>query len=129
MILVDTSVWISYFNGEISEKANALDYLLGKELILIGDLVLAEVLRGFRQDDHFNAAMQVLGNLEIRDIGGEEMAIMAAHNYRLLRNKGIKTHKMLNMFVGTYCIAQGLTLLHSHPDFDHMEEQLGLTSY
>lgn len=129
MLLVDTSVWVSYFNGEISEKANALDYLLGKQLILIGDLVLADVLRGFRQDEHFEAAMRILSHLETRTLGGEEMAINAAQNYRDLLNKGIKIKNTTTLFVGTYCATYGITLLHSNSDYDLMEDHLDLAVY
>jgi predicted nucleic acid-binding protein len=48
MILVDSSVWIDYFNGQETPQTHKLDTLLGVEPIGIGDLILAEVLQGFR---------------------------------------------------------------------------------
>lgn len=44
MILVDRSVWIDYFNGVASRQADPLDDLLGREPLLTGDIILAEVL-------------------------------------------------------------------------------------
>ncbi len=129
MLLVDTSVWVPFFNGQISEKANALDYLLGRELVLMGDLILTEVLQGFRQDDHYAAARQVLGSLEIRTLGGEEIALSAANNYKILRRKGAPTPKITDMFVGTYCILHSIPLLHDDECFNVMEEHLGLSCY
>jgi len=48
MIVVDTSVWVDYFNGRPTPAADRLDSLLSREPLVIGDLILAEVLQGFR---------------------------------------------------------------------------------
>lgn len=50
MILVDSSVWIDYFNGKINPQTDWLDSALGREIIILGDLVLAEVLQGFNRN-------------------------------------------------------------------------------
>ena len=56
MLLVDSSVWIDYFNGTITPQTNHLDTILGIDEIVIGDLILAEVLQGFRLDKDYEAA-------------------------------------------------------------------------
>ncbi len=56
MILVDSSVWVDYFNGVETLATKKLDSLLGLQPICTGDLILAEVLQGFRQDQHYKAA-------------------------------------------------------------------------
>jgi len=38
VILVDTSVWIDYFNGVDSLETDTLDKALGNETVAIGDL-------------------------------------------------------------------------------------------
>ena len=38
MILVDSSVWIDYFNGVNNRAASKLDTVLGQEFLAIGDL-------------------------------------------------------------------------------------------
>ena len=70
MILVDTSVWIDYFNGRVTPQTNALDVLLGQEPILMGDLILTEVLQGFRHDADYRKARLLLDTLELRALGG-----------------------------------------------------------
>ena len=40
MILVDTSVWIDYFNGKENLQTELLDKALGNETVAIGDLIL-----------------------------------------------------------------------------------------
>ncbi|HEY9802256.1 MAG TPA: hypothetical protein V6D25_17985 [Leptolyngbyaceae cyanobacterium] len=45
MILVDSTVWIDYFNGRETPETNKLDTLLGIETLAIGDIILTEVLQ------------------------------------------------------------------------------------
>ncbi len=63
MILVDSSVWIDYFNGQPTLETHKLDTLLGVEPLGIGDLILTEVLRGFRSDTDYQTAKKKLLSL------------------------------------------------------------------
>jgi predicted nucleic acid-binding protein len=56
----------------------------------------------------------------------ERIAVQAAHNYRVLRRKGITIRKTADLIIGTFCIEQGHTLLHDDRDFDPMHAHLGL---
>ena len=85
MILVDSSVWIDYFKGAMTEQTEELDRLLGEEPLAIGDLILTEVLQGFTNERDFNAAQQMLTSLNVVDLAGQEIAIQAAMNFRALR--------------------------------------------
>ena len=60
MILVDTTVWIDYFNGRITPETTTIDKLLSTEKVIMGDIILAEVLQGFRSDQDFETARQAL---------------------------------------------------------------------
>src|SRR5690606_31814419 len=93
MILVDSSVWIDYFQGNPTPEAERLDMLLGSEPLLIGDIILAEVLQGFSKDRDFNTGLRLMGSLELIEIGGREIAVQAARNFRHLRAKGITIRK------------------------------------
>ena len=84
MILVDSSVWIDYFRGSITPQTEKLDQLLGSEFLAIGDLILTEVLQGFVHDGDFNHARKVLTTLTLVPLGGKEIAIHAAHNFRAI---------------------------------------------
>ena len=64
MILVDSSVWIDFFRGKASPEVEWLDKNLGIEGFVVGDLILAEVLRGFKEDRGFREARRMLGRLE-----------------------------------------------------------------
>ena len=75
MILVDSSVWIDYFNGNISAETDTLDRLLGVEPLAIGDLILTEVLQGFRADNDYQTAKSLLMTLTVLDMLGSALAI------------------------------------------------------
>mgnify|MGYP000922249595 FL=1 len=117
MIFVDSSVWADYFNGRNCAETDCLDQLLGKEPIGTGDLVLIEVLQGFKHDGDFNTARELLTSLEVFTLGGEEIAIKSAVNFRLLRKRGITVRKTIDVLIATFCIENNLALLHSDKDF------------
>lgn len=128
MILVDSSVWIDYFRGTSTPQAEKLDSLLGSEPVMTGDLVLTEVLQGFVSEYDFNQARKLLTSLVVVDLGGQDIAIQAAKNFRALRSLGITVRKTIDTVIATRCIASGLTLLYSDRDFDPFVEHLGLRS-
>ena len=129
MVLVDSSVWIDYFNGCSTSQTDALDVLLGSDLVVIGDLILTEVLQGFRTDEDFRSARELLDPLDLRILGGRDVALAAAEHYRALRRRGVTVRKTIDVIIGTYCIMHQLPLLHADRDFDPMVRHLRLISY
>ncbi|MBC7658016.1 MAG: PIN domain nuclease [Frankiaceae bacterium] len=128
MILVDSSVWIDYFRGTQTPQTDALDALLGIEPILTGDLILTEVLLGFASDRDFNQAKFLLTSLNVIDLGGQDIAIKAAANFRSLRTLGITVRKTIDTVIATCCIESGYSLLYSDRDFDPFVIHFGLRS-
>ena len=126
MILVDSSVWIDFFRNRATAQAEWLDRNLGDEGLVVGDLILAEVLQGFKDDKGFNEARRLLGRLEQVSIGGIELAVEAARNYRRLRGLGLTVRGTVDVLIATRCLTDGLRLLHSDRDFDAFELHLGL---
>jgi predicted nucleic acid-binding protein len=128
LIFVDSSVWIDYFNGTDSTETDRLDKLLGNEPIGIGGLVLIEVLQGFKHDRDYHTARELLTSLKIFTLGGQEIAIKSADNFRLLRKKGITVRKTIDVLIATFCIEKKLALLHSDKDFETFHEHLKLAN-
>jgi predicted nucleic acid-binding protein len=124
--IVDSSVWIDYFNGRATVWTDVLDRLLGTEHLLMGDLILVEVLQGFRSDLDFQRARRHLETLEFRPMAGRELTIAAARNYRALRARGVTVRKTIDTVIATFCIVEGHELLHCDRDFDPFERHLGL---
>jgi hypothetical protein len=126
MILVDSSVWIDYFNGKTTGQTELLNVLLDRELIVTGDLVVAEVLQGFREDRDFNKARDLLDTLLCKEMVGKNLAVKSAQNYRLLRRKGVTTRKTIDVIIATFCVQNRMVLLHNDRDFELMAKHLGL---
>jgi predicted nucleic acid-binding protein len=126
VILVDSSVWIDFFNGRDSRETDLLALLLRRRILLTGDLILAEVLQGFRQEAEMQEARRALLSLTYADMVGQEVALASAMNYRLLRRKGITARKTVDVIIATFCIRNGHVLLHADRDFEPMSEHLGL---
>jgi len=128
MILVDSSVLIDYFNGKETWQVLKLDEILGKEVIVIGDYILTEVLQGFRNDKDYETARNILSAFPCMGICGEEIAIKSANNYRRLKKKGITIRKTIDVIISTFCIESDFILLHNDKDFFPFEKYLGLQS-
>ncbi|MCA9473338.1 MAG: PIN domain nuclease [Nitrospirales bacterium] len=126
MTVVDTSVWIDYFNDISTQETEAFDDLLGSQEILLGDLILTEVLQGFQQDSHFDTARKLLRVFPVVPMVGPSLALQSAQHYRTLRKRGVTVRKTIDVMIGTFCIAQDLPLLYSDRDFDPMVRYLGL---
>ncbi len=126
MVLVDSSVWIDYFNGVGDRATSKLDELLSSTIVAVGDLILAEVLQGFRRDAAYRTAKSLLLDLDQHVLGGTEMARKAADNFRTLRRTGVTVRKTVDCLIATYCIETGIQLLHSDRDFDPFAQHLGL---
>ncbi len=126
MILVDSSVWIDFFRGSRTPQADQLDVLLGTTHIVVGDLILAEVLQGVRDEREFQQVRKTMDSFVQVDLVGRDIAIQAAKNFRKLRDLGLTIRKTIDTLIATRCIASKYELLHSDRDFDAFELHLGL---
>lgn len=127
MILVDSSVWIDYFLGRDTPQVDILDKSLGVRLVGVGDLVLAEVLQGFRDDKDYRITRSIMDELTVFEMLGKDLAIKSAENFRKLRKKGITIRKTADVIIATYCIEHGMPLLFSDKDFKPFVQHLQLT--
>lgn len=128
MILVDTSVWIDYFNGLESKETNLLDIALFNDEVAIGDLILLEILQGFRSDKDYETAKGHLMALHQFSMLSPDIAIKAAENYRILRKNGITIRKTADVIIATFCINNRIPLLFSDRDFIPFTKRLKLQS-
>lgn len=128
MILVDSSVWIDYFNGNDTDEVKKLDLYLGTYSIAIGDIILTEVLQGFKNDQDYQTAKMLLTSLRVYSLLGVDLAIKSAENYRFLRKKGITIRKTNDVIIATFCIENNMALLFSDKDFKPFVTHLNLIS-
>lgn len=128
MIIVDTSVWIDYFNGKDTAHCDVLDNALKFHQVGICDVILMEILQGFKNDKDYLTAKSALLKLPIFEIINKDNAIIYADYYRTLRKQGITIRKSNTMMIAGFCIQNQLPLLFSDGDFLPFCEHLGLKS-
>lgn len=126
MILVDSSVWIDYLKDKQTVQTEVLHQALGRVEVMVGDLMLVEILQGIGSDAEFERVRVMLKAFRVIDIGGEEIAIVAARNFRSLRSLGVTVRKTIDLLIATRCIESGYRLLHNDRDFDAFALHLGL---
>lgn len=126
MIVADSSVWIDFFNGRATPETDRLESHIRRGPVLIGDLILTEVLQGFRRETDFNKARRLLAPFPIIEVAGPAIALQSARNFRHLRSLGLTVRKTIDCLIATRCIADGHALLFSDRDFVPFVEHLGL---
>lgn len=126
MIVVDSSVWIANLRDSESEAVRKLRGIDQEDQLLVGDLILLEVLQGARDELHAARIERDMRQFEVVPMLNDVLAVRAAQNYRLLRQRGITVRKTIDIIIGTFCIEQNHELLHDDRDFSPMVEHLGL---
>lgn len=131
MLVVDSSVWIDYFNDADRPAVHLLDELLdhGEVRIVVPDLILFEVLRGFRTERSLREATLLMESFDIETAGGLVLARNAAAHYRDLRARGITVRSPIDVLVAAFCIEHDYALLHRDRDFHAFEELRGLRGW
>ena len=130
MITADSSVWIDYLKGVDTTQSQLLDNVLNdssRDFVLL-DVVLMEVLRGYRFEHEWQLANRLLSRLSVQTAGGEKTARSAAALYRQLRKTGITVRSPIDLLVGSWCIESGCALIHNDRDFAPMEQH-GLQAF
>lgn len=115
-------IWILVCTPEVEQ----LDALLGVTPVAIGDLILVEVVQGFRREKDVATARQLFSSLVPLPMLGARNAWKTAENYRELRRRGITVRKTIDRIIATACIEANLPLPFSDRDFQPYVEHLGL---
>ena len=128
MLVVDSSVWIAFFNDRPDPGVELLSQLLdhGEVRLVVPDLVLFEVLRGFRHERDLRQARQLMETLDVEGTASHELALAAATHYRSLRARGVTIASPVDVLVASFCIESDYALLHHDRDFDAFEHERGL---
>jgi predicted nucleic acid-binding protein len=120
-ILVDTSIWINFFNDISSEAVKSLEVLIeSEEDVGISDIILTEILQGFRDEKDYTSALYHLLSFPLYTLKGIESYIKAAKIYRVCRKNGITIRKTIDCLIAQTAIDNGLILLHEDADFDRI---------
>lgn len=126
MVIADTSVWVDFLRGSEASHCETLALLLEEQEIALCDRVLQEVLQGVRGEAEFRRVSARLLALPCYNLGGQELALAAARNYRRLRDLGVTPRSATDVLIATFCIEGRHDLLHSDRDFNAFARHLGL---
>jgi hypothetical protein len=126
LVIVDTTVWVGYFNGPTTPETDWLDREVGRQPLGLLDLMLCEVLQGLSTEAEASRVVRYLRRFKIYETGGIELACDSARNYRFLRSRGRTVRKTIDSLIATFCLNEGHKLLHRDRDFEPFEELLGL---
>jgi predicted nucleic acid-binding protein len=131
VLVVDSSVWIDFFNDVGHPAVETLGELLdhGEVRLVVPDLVLFEVLRGFRHEADHRQARRLMESLDVEATGSAHLALSAAQHYRHLRAQGVTVRSSIDVLVAAFCIENDYALLHRDRDFHAFEQRLGLRSW
>ncbi len=131
MLVVDSSVWIDFFNNAEHPAVEQLSLMLdhGEVRLVVPDLVLYEVLRGFRHEAPYRAARRLLESLTVEGTASADLALAAAQHYRSLRAQGVTVRSPIDVLVAAFCIERDYALLHRDRDFQAFEDLRGLRSW
>ena len=118
-MIVDTSVWIDFFNGVQNRQSDFLnDAIESDKTIYLHSIILMEILQGFRSDRNHAAVKDILLSYQFVMEDAVPDAIGASDLYRSLKKQGITIRKSLDCLIAYSAIKNGLPLLHKDRDFD-----------
>lgn len=132
-LVVDSSVWIDFFNKKTSVEIEHLKNLLlsirWTSPVTILPVIMQEVLQGIESNQHYNTIKENLEGFEFIQYNPYEFSIKAAGIYRNLRTKGITIRKANDCLIAALCIDFDLPLLHNDKDFDNIAKHTSLKIY
>lgn len=115
-VLIDTCVWVPFFNQPNSREKRLVDELLDDDRGALIGPILAEVLLGFRRDEHADWVASVLRGLRWIDIAWDDWRSAA----RLGRELAAKGHvlPLSDLVIAAVALARDQALFSTDPHFD-----------
>jgi predicted nucleic acid-binding protein len=131
-IIIDSSVWIDFFNYYDSKEADVLQELIENNFsnnIFICPAIYMEILRGLKNDNEFYDVKETLLNFSILDNDIMTITDRAITIYRNLRKKGITIRKQNDCLIAAYAIYNGIPIFHKDKDFEKIASDTKLKIY
>lgn len=126
-VLVDTSVWIEFFNRTTSPHADKLAELIeSKANVWVTPTIIQELLQGFQNDEDFEAAKEIMLSYPIMVADPVEASVGAAELYRLARKRGLTVRRSNDCLIAWYAVQAGFPILHKDRDFELLSQIVDL---
>ena len=119
MIVVDTTVWIDFFEAKGTRFDRQLTKLIESDhLIGLVDVVYCEVLQGIRSDDVYQRTRRALLAHPILRARGLETYEAAANLYRTARRHGLTIRSTGDCLIAAVCLEAGAEIFHNDSHYD-----------
>jgi predicted nucleic acid-binding protein len=130
VIVVDTSVWVDVLNERDTPQAErCVELIEAGEPIALTDIVVTEILQGFRTDLEARRVERHLRAFPVLRLDGLDDFVLAADLYRTARRAGVTIRKTLDCLIAAPCVRTGAPLLHADTDFDQLAKCTPLRLY
>lgn len=127
MIVVDTTVWIDFFNEANSPEEKYLQDLIREgRSVALTDLIFCEILQGIRDDAKWDQTRTILLHYPILRMDTLVTFEQAALIYRICRKRGLTVRKTIDCLIAAVCIANEVELFHKDSDFDRIARATSL---
>lgn len=99
-VLVDTSAWVEFFNGNRSPEREAVASLLkGGDDVCTCGVIVAEVLQGLRRDAQRAKIEEFFREMTFLEAQGIDINVRAAALYRSLRKRGTTVRSTIDCLI------------------------------
>jgi len=120
MILVDTSVWIEFLEGqEHWTKDRLKEKINDRETIGYIDMIFLEIIQGVRERkdrEILELKFQSFAELPVR----RSTVMLAAEIYQELQRKGVTIRSIIDCLISAVGIETGAVILHKDRDFNYI---------
>ena len=121
MVIVDTSVWVDYFNGRYNKFTEKLADLGKKKYdIFTTGIIITEILSGIRNSKDYKIIKEKLLQLPYVKLIYPSTYIESALIFKKGKKTGITIRKIIDCLIAQLAIENGLLLLHHDKDFDRI---------
>lgn len=130
MIVVDTTVWIDFFEAKGTPfDLHLTDLIQRGEALALTDLVYCEVLQGILDERNFRRVRSILRSYPILRMRGLRTFDDAAQIYRDCRRRGFTIQKTADCLIAATCLRAGVDLYHNDRDFEAIAKVRTLKIY
>jgi len=125
-LLVDSTVWIDFFNGQKAKQTTTLEQCFqNRDEICCCGFVLAEVLQGIRDEKQYVAVKRQFENLVYLDDDRTTFEL-GATIYRELRRKGISIRNSIDCLISATVVQHGVNFLENDRDYKFIDQHYPL---
>ncbi len=118
MIVVDTSVWIDFFNAARTPEDLHLQHLIIEERSIgLTDLIFCEILQGIKEEAEVTRTRKLLFHYPILRMASLITFENGANIYRSCRKRGLTIRKTIDCLIAAVCLANDVALFHKDADF------------